>query len=121
MNYGLDSIGIQTEIDQVSFELRKQWSEDKDRNHACLMNFAIYSEDPKQLVTNSEYIDQITKHHACRSLLISVDPANQQTEQKAWVKVHCQLSNGKKFICCEQISYLFFWKKQLLANEKHHL
>ena len=85
--------------------LKELWGEDEARTRASLMNFAIYSENPESVQENMNLLEEITREHACRSLLLLALPGG-QTSARAWVTAHCQLHEGHKSVCSEQMSFL---------------
>jgi glucose-6-phosphate dehydrogenase assembly protein OpcA len=60
----------------------------------------------------------VTREHACRALLIAVQPSAPQLDVRAWVTAHCNVgSGGGKSVCSEQISYLIQGSQDyLVAN-----
>lgn len=98
-------LGRKVEIGSIDAELHKLWSEDDARTNASLMNFAVYSEDESALVKNSAAVRELTREHACRALLISMQPEVEESRIDAWITAHCHLSAGHKSVCCEQIAF----------------
>lgn len=99
------SLGIEVEPSKISKELHKLWATDKARTNASLMNFAIFSEDPTMLQRNSDRIQTLSSDHACRALSIVLDRNAPEPSIKSWVTAHCHMANGKKTVCCEQVSF----------------
>jgi len=103
----LSVLGQEVPLGKVDKALKELWGADEARDKASLMNFAIYCENPESLVNNTQLLADITKEHACRGLLILNQP-NGETPPKtrAWVTAHCQLLDGRKSVCSEQVSFL---------------
>ena len=100
-------LGQEVPISRIDNALRELWSaEDTSKTRASLMNFAIYSEDPRSLETNTRLLSEITQQTACRSLLILNEPNGQKPTARAWVTAHCQFYDGKRRVCCEQLSFV---------------
>jgi glucose-6-phosphate dehydrogenase assembly protein OpcA len=51
-------------------------------------------------------VSQLTRDHACRSILVEMNRRAAEPSVKAWVTSHCHLSGGRKSVCCEQIAFL---------------
>ena len=98
-------LGRKVEIGSIDAELHKLWSEDEARTNASLMNLAVYSETPGALVENSAAVRELTREHACRALLIEMQPQAEDNRIDAWITAHCHLSSGRKSVCCEQIAF----------------
>ncbi|MGC6427252.1 MAG: glucose-6-phosphate dehydrogenase assembly protein OpcA [Akkermansiaceae bacterium] len=102
----MEGLGQPVEVGQIDGELKKLWEADDANTNASLMNLLIYSEDPHQLVPNSEIAQSLTEEHACRAMLIGMDRKNTEPSVEAWITAHCHLAHGKKSICSEQVSFL---------------
>lgn len=104
---GLDFsvLGKEVSIGSVDKELRLLWENDDANTNASLINFAVFSEKKGAIVANSEIVSEITREHACRALLIDIDRSDPEASIRAWIKAHCNLSGGKKSVCCEQIAF----------------
>jgi len=102
------ALGREVPIPDIEKELQKLWAADGAGTRASLMNFAIYSEQPDSLEHNSTLLAKITQEHACRALLINNLQSCDLEEHhvRAWITAHCQLRNGKKSVCSEQLSFL---------------
>ncbi|MEO1855903.1 MAG: glucose-6-phosphate dehydrogenase assembly protein OpcA [Rubritalea sp.] len=98
-------LGREVEIAQIEVELKRLWEADEARTNASLMNFAVYSEDASALAQNSDTVRWITREHACRAILIGVDRAEPKVSMRAWITAHCNLMNGNKSVCSEQIAF----------------
>jgi glucose-6-phosphate dehydrogenase assembly protein OpcA len=101
-----DILGQEVPLGHVDKALKELWGKDDARTKASLMNFAIYSEDPASLETNTRLLAEITEEHACRGLLILVLPSDSQPQARAWITAHCQLHEGQKSVCSEQVSFV---------------
>ena len=100
-------LGQEVPLNRVDQALRELWSdEDTSKTRASLMNFAIYSEDPASLERNTQLLGEITQQNACRSLLILNEPEAPKHTARAWVTAHCQLYDGKRSVCTEQLSFI---------------
>lgn len=98
-------LGREVSVGGIDKELHKLWSEDDARTNASLVNLAVYSEKPGSLVENSRAMQELTREHACRAILIGIDREAEETSIKAWITAHCHLSHGQKSVCCEQIAF----------------
>jgi glucose-6-phosphate dehydrogenase assembly protein OpcA len=97
-------LGQEVPLHRVNPALRELWrAEDTNKTRASLMNFVIYSEDGEQLDDNTQALGEITQEHACRAILLLNDENVEQS--RAWVTAHCQLYDGKRSVCCEQLSF----------------
>ncbi len=99
-------LGIEVPVSAIDRELRKLWEQDDARTNASLMNLVVYSEKAGALIVNSEIVRELTREHACRAILVAIDRAEPKPSQRAWITAHCHLADGRKSICCEQISFL---------------
>ena len=98
-------LGQEVPLNRVDQALRELWADDDtSKTRASLMNVAIYSEDAGSLERNTQLLREITMQHSCRSLLIVNTPNALTPSARAWVTAHCQLYDGKRSVCCEQIS-----------------
>jgi glucose-6-phosphate dehydrogenase assembly protein OpcA len=98
-------LGREVPVGSIDKELRKLWEEDEARTNASLMNLAVYSEAPGALEKNSAAVRELTAEHACRALLIGIDREAPEASITAWITAHCHLLEGRKSVCCEQISF----------------
>lgn len=98
-------LGREVGVGVIGRELKLLWEEDQARTNASLMNVAVYSEDPTALRRNSEIIRRLTRDHACRALLVSIDREAAEPSIRAWITAHCHLVDGRKTVCCEQIAF----------------
>jgi hypothetical protein len=59
------------------------------------------------LRANTAIVREITKDHACRSILIAARAKSAKNDVRAWVNAHCHLTKtGAKQTCSEQIAFL---------------
>ena len=98
-------LGKEVPVSQIEVELKKLWEADDASTNASLMNFAVYSEDASALSRNSSMVSEITREHACRAILIGIDLNDPEVGMRSWITAHCNLANGKKAVCCEQIAF----------------
>ena len=99
------ALGCEVEVGSIDLELKKLWEADQARTNASLINFAVYSEDVSALANNSEIVREITREHACRAILIGVDRDQPVASMRSWVTAHCNIANGNKTVCCEQLAF----------------
>ena len=99
-------LGQQVPLAKVYKALRDLWADETGKTRASLMNFAIYSEDPDSLERNTNLLAALTGEHSCRALLVLNCPGATPSEPTAWVTAHCQLYDGKRSVCCEQLSFV---------------
>ncbi len=98
-------LGIEVPVSSIDRELRKLWEQDEAQTNASLMNLVVYSEKSGALVANSEIIRDLTREHACRAILVEIDPFEPTAGLRAWITAHCHLADGRKSVCCEQIAF----------------
>ncbi|HEX4083685.1 MAG TPA: glucose-6-phosphate dehydrogenase assembly protein OpcA [Chthoniobacteraceae bacterium] len=100
--------GLPVEIGKIDRELKRLWKEGQGAaTRASLMNFAVYCEGDDAVRETTNLISQITRDHACRAILIGLDPNQPGASVQACISAHCHLSRaGAKQVCCEQISFL---------------
>ena len=101
--------GLPVEIGKIDRELKRLWQEGEGAaTRASLINFAVYCEEGSDcLAETTSVIAQITQDHACRAILIALDPNTPGSSVQAWISAHCHLSRaGAKQVCCEQITFL---------------
>ncbi|MGD1978285.1 MAG: glucose-6-phosphate dehydrogenase assembly protein OpcA [Akkermansiaceae bacterium] len=105
-----DGLGMPVEVGAIDGELKRLWEADEASTNASLMNFLVYTEDPHDLVKNSEMIQELTREHACRAVLIAMNRKATEVKVESWITAHCHLAHGKKSICSEQIAFLLHGK-----------
>jgi glucose-6-phosphate dehydrogenase assembly protein OpcA len=100
--------GMPVEIGKIDRALKQLWQEGEGAaTRASLINFAVYCEGQRQMAETTEIISLLTRDHACRAILIGLDPDNPTADVQASILAHCHLSRaGAKQVCCEQISFL---------------
>jgi glucose-6-phosphate dehydrogenase assembly protein OpcA len=96
------------EIGKIERELKRLWADGGEKmTRASLINLAVYSEEPDSLQRNTQIVGAITEDHACRAIVISVDPSAKESHIEAWIAAHCHVTRaGTKQVCSEQISFL---------------
>ena len=101
-------LGEPVEVGQIGKEIKKLWDASGGATtRASLINFAVYCEGIANAAANTDQINEFTRNHACRALLIIAEPKAAESKVSAWVNAHCHLSRaGAKQVCCEQISFL---------------
>ena len=78
-------LGTEVAVSAIDRELRKLWEQDDARTNASLMNLVVYSEKPGALIENSEIIRELTREHACRAILVGIDPHQSDPSLRAWI------------------------------------
>jgi hypothetical protein len=69
------------EVAQVNRSLKALWEQEGDvLTKASLINFAVYSEAPDALSVNTQLMEEITREHACRVILLAANPAAAKTQ-----------------------------------------
>lgn len=97
-------LGIEVSVAAIDLELRKLWEQDDARTNASLMNLVVFSEKSGALIENSSIIRDLTREHACRAILVEIH-SEASPSLRAWITAHCHLAEGRKSICCEQVSF----------------
>lgn len=97
-------LGIEVPVHAIDRELHKLRAPDESRTHASLINLVVYSEKPGALLENSAIVRHLTHEHACRAILVEVDPAQPVPGIRAWITAHCHIDHGRRSVCCEQIA-----------------
>ena len=92
-------LGQEVPIATVAKALRELWADETLKTRASLMNLAIYSEDPASLERNTVLLNNLTREHSCRSLLILNVPGEPKPQTTAYITAHCQLYEGKRSVC----------------------
>lgn len=101
-----DLLGKEVSVKQIDRELREFFASDTGYARASLMNLAIYSESEERVGRNTEIIQELTREHACRALLI-VSQTGGERKIQSWVQAHCNIgSGGEKAVCSEQVTFL---------------
>lgn len=105
-----EGLGMPVEVGAIDTALKKLWEADEASTNASLMNFLVYTEDPQRLQKNSAMVQELTREHACRAVLIAMNRKATEVKVEAWITAHCHLAHGKKSICSEQIAFLLHGK-----------
>lgn len=100
------SLGKEVAVGDIQKELKKLWEANEANTKASLMNLLVYTENPDDLVRNSESVRELTHEHSFRALLIAMNNKEPEASIRAWLTAHCRVSHGKKLVCCEQIAFL---------------
>jgi glucose-6-phosphate dehydrogenase assembly protein OpcA len=100
--------GMPVEVSQVNRSLKTLWEQEGAvLTKASLINFAVYSEAADALSVNTELMEQITREHACRVILLAANPAASKERVRAWISAHCHVTRaGARQVCSEQIAFL---------------
>ncbi len=100
--------GMPVEVGNVNRSLQVLWEQEGNvLTRASLINFAVYSEAPDALSVNTQLMEQVTRDHACRIILLAANPAASKQRVQAWISAHCHLTGaGAKQVCSEQIAFL---------------
>jgi len=100
--------GVPVELGQIDREIKKLWEQSGNvATRASLINLAVYCEGREAMERNTRLIGQIAQNHACRALLIVVEPEAKERSVQAWISAHCHIGRaGAKQTCCEQITFL---------------
>ncbi len=101
--------GLPVEIGKIDRELKKLWQDsDHVATRASRLNLVIYSAAEHSIRANTAAVEQITREHALRAILLSAKPQTTGNRVRAWINAHCQLSrSGQKQRCSEQIAFQF--------------
>jgi glucose-6-phosphate dehydrogenase assembly protein OpcA len=100
--------GMPVEVAQVNRSLKALWEQEGNvLTRASLTNLAVYSEAPDALSANTQLMEQITREHACRIILLAANPAASKQRVQAWISAHCHVMGaGARQVCSEQIAFL---------------
>src|SRR5687767_14654524 len=103
------TLGTPVDVTAIAKELKKLWeSTGGTQTRASLINFAVYFQGTDGFAANTELVNEFTRHHACRALLLCHEPASAESRVSAFINAHCHLTRaGAKQVCCEQVSLLF--------------
>src|SRR5450432_249885 len=89
------SPGLSVEIGKIDRELKKLWEQSGGAaTRASLINFAIYCEGAKRMAENTELISEFTRDHACRAILIGIEPTSEAPRVQAAISAHCHLTRA---------------------------
>src|SRR3954449_6296661 len=98
------SRGMPVEIGKIERELKRLWAEGGEKmTRASLINLAVYSEEPDSLQRNTQIVAAITEDHACRAIVIAIDPAAKESHIEAWIAAHCHVSQIGRASCRERV------------------
>lgn len=94
-------------IHSVEKELARLWQESSEsKTRASLANFVIISRSRAHIAENTALLASITAEHACRAILLLLEPSHTQPTARAWISTHCRLSQQRgSEICSEQITF----------------
>jgi glucose-6-phosphate dehydrogenase assembly protein OpcA len=108
------ALGRPVDVSQISKELKKLWESDAGATtRASLINFAVCFRGTAGFEANVRLVAEFTSHHACRALLLCIEPDAAEDKVSAFINAHCHLTRaGAKQVCCEQIALLFEGKTQ---------
>jgi len=100
--------GMPVEVAQINRSLKALWEQEGAvLTKASLINFAVYSEAADALSANTQLMEQITREHACRVILLAANPAASKQRVQAWISAHCHITRaGARQVCSEQIAFL---------------
>src|ERR1700748_2191979 len=100
--------GMPVEVAQINRSLKALWEQEGNvLTKASLINFAVYSEAPDALSANTQLMEQVTREHACRIILLAVNPAASKQRVQAWISAHCHvIGTNARQVCSEQIAFL---------------
>src|ERR1700726_543114 len=100
--------GMPVEVAQINRSLKALWElEGAVLTKSSLINFAVYSEAADALSANTQLMEQITREHACRIILLAANPAASKQRVQAWISAHCHVTGaGARQVCSEQIAFL---------------
>ncbi|MFZ0504533.1 MAG: glucose-6-phosphate dehydrogenase assembly protein OpcA [Chthoniobacterales bacterium] len=100
--------GMPIEIGKINRSLTQLWEREGDQLvKASLVNFAVYSEASDALTYNTNLMEEITREHACRAILLAANPLAPKRRIQAWISAHCHLTGGgAREVCSEQIAFL---------------
>ena len=87
--------GMPVEIGKIDRELKQLWQDEEGAaTRASLINFAVFCEGAETMAQTTDIISQITRDHACRAILIGMDPNTTGAPVQAWILAHCHLSRA---------------------------
>jgi glucose-6-phosphate dehydrogenase assembly protein OpcA len=113
-NFDPSTLGRAVEVSQIGKELKKLWESDAGATtRASLINFAVIFRGTAGFAANVQLVAEFTSHHACRALLLCLEPDAAEDKVSAFINAHCHLTRaGAKQVCCEQIALLFAGQTQ---------
>src|SRR3984957_7685518 len=87
--------GMPVDVAQINRSLKALWEQEGTvLTRASLINFAVYSEAPDALSANTQLMEQVTREHACRIILLAVNPAASKQRVQAWISAHCHVTGA---------------------------
>jgi glucose-6-phosphate dehydrogenase assembly protein OpcA len=100
--------GLPVEVAQINRSLKALWEKEWNvLTRASLINFAVYSEAADALSANTQLMEQVTREHACRIILLAANPAASNHRVQAWISAHCHVTGASsRQVCSEQIAFL---------------
>jgi glucose-6-phosphate dehydrogenase assembly protein OpcA len=100
--------GMPVEVAQINRSLKALWEQEGNvLTRASLINFAVYSEAADALSANTQLMEQVTREHACRIILLAANPAASKRRVQAWISAHCHVTGANaRQVCSEQIAFL---------------
>ena len=100
--------GMPVDVAQINRSLKALWEREWNvLTRASLINFAVYSEAPDALSANTQLMEQVTREHACRIILLAANPVASKQRVQAWISAHCHLIGASaRQVCSEQIAFL---------------
>ena len=107
------SLGAPVEIGKIEQELKKLWRESEGAlTRASLMNFAVYSEEPGSLQSNTQLMAKITENHACRGIVIEADCRSEENRPR-WDRHYKSQADGLDRLECRQA-----WASRLCPHHR---
>jgi glucose-6-phosphate dehydrogenase assembly protein OpcA len=99
--------GLPVAIGSIDKALGRLWEESGDsKTRASLMNLVVVTGDRNSIPQNTALIASLAGEHACRAILVLVEPEADCPEPRAWISAHCHAgARGGKEICSEQITF----------------
>lgn len=99
--------GLPVAIGSIDRELGRLWEESGDsKTRASLMNLVVVTSDRASIPENTTLISSLAGEHACRAILVLVEPEAECPEPRAWISAHCHAGpKGGSEICSEQITF----------------
>src|SRR5690348_4743303 len=87
--------GMPVEVAQINRSLKALWEQEEHvLTKASLINLAVYSEAPDALTVNTQLMEQVTREHACRVILLAANPAASKQRVQAWISAHCHVTRA---------------------------
>lgn len=99
------ALGKEVPVGSIDGELKRLWDADDASTNASLINLVIYSEQPGSLAAMSDAARELTLEQACRAILVEIDRTVEKPSIRSWITAHCNLFQGKKSVCSEQVAF----------------